>query len=81
MQFCQIPVFRIVQYRNKVTPVESSIEMLRFWTEMLDARIPMPVAAASIPMPRYASQCTTNLAILHPMRWMHPNALLYTLLS
>jgi hypothetical protein len=76
-----MPAFRIVQYRNKVTPVKSSIQMLRFWNEMLDAGIPKPVAAASMPMPSYASQCTTNLATLHPMRWMHPNVLLYTLLS
>jgi hypothetical protein len=28
-----------------------------------------------------ASQCTTDLAMLHPMRWMHPNVLWSTLLS
>ena len=43
-----------VQYRNKRT--QSGTGMLRYRTEKLDARMPMPAALPTMPMPSYAVQ-------------------------
>ncbi len=57
VQFCQMPECRTVhvQYRKSGTSVhQSGTGMLKYRTEMTDARLPMPVASASMPMPSYA---------------------------
>jgi hypothetical protein len=40
-----------VRYRNK--EIQSGTGMLRYWTEKMNAGMPMPAALTSMPMPSY----------------------------
>ncbi len=60
-----------VRYRNKGT--QSGIGILRYRTEIMGAGIPMPVASASMPMPRngYEHTTVTNKPHSCTYSWYH----------
>ncbi len=54
-----------VRYRTKVT--QSDIFLVRYWTKIWDAGMPMPALVSSMPMPsygRYAAEAVSEELLL-----------------